>query len=76
MAALTSPDSQPVCGMCHPPRLAVLRDTAGDRPPPWWRDPIGELLGCPVIVDPTLPPGRWRLLGGDGKVIHEGTVGP
>lgn len=34
-------------------------------------DPVAALMGVPVVVDGTLPPGAWRVLDGDGNVLAE-----
>lgn len=39
-------------------------------------DPVNTLLSLPVVVDDSLPEGTWRLVGPDGKILHEGTATP
>jgi hypothetical protein len=43
---------------------------------PWVPKPLGDLMGIPVVVDPTLPDGVWRLVDtGTDEVLHEGVIG-
>jgi hypothetical protein len=69
---------EPVPSMveCHTTALAAFR--AGippvERIP--WSGVVAVPLGIPIVVDPSLPTGAWRVLDRDGNVLHEGTVRP
>jgi hypothetical protein len=54
-----------------------LWENLGKMPAPTQaHDPVNALLSLPVVVDDSLPEGTWRLVGPDGTILHEGTVGP
>jgi hypothetical protein len=51
---------------------AHLRTTAKPAPPHWTS--LGDLGGIPVVVDPDLPVGAWRIVDHDGNVMAEGNM--
>ncbi len=67
----------------RPARLAVALDAAAlvvyalTGPPcdeAWPLQPLGRYLSIPVVPDPNLPPGEWRLFDTDGNELAAGNI--
>jgi len=55
-------------------RATMLSQPRGEQQPSWLRNPLGDLLSIPVVVDDAMAVGAWRLVdNGSGETIHEGS---